>query len=344
MAARRRDAAGGRRALRGVPDPRRGGQGHQRGVLSPPSGRDAGHPRRVRVGQVGHRAGDHGDPRHPARLRHRRRGALLRHRHPHAARRASPGDPRAGDLDGLPGRAVLAEPGVPGGLADRGDVPQAPRHEQVRLAGAGRQADGAGADPGRPAAGQGLPAPVLRRDAAADHDRDGDRPGSGRTDRRRADHCARRHRAGPDHEAAEGPAGRAEDGADPDHPRPRRGGRRGRPDRGDVRGADRGAGGRLRSVRPARAPVHQGSAGLHSPAGPEGRDAGGDRRAAAQPDADPARLSLQPAVLLRAGHLPGRSTAPVARGGTAPVRGLPLLRAAAHPQPRAGGDPDPRCR
>ena len=138
--------------------------------------------------------------------------------HPGHGRGDPAPDPRPGDLDGLPGRALLAEPGVPRRLADRGDVPQAPRDEQVRLPGAGRSADGAGADPGGQAAGQGLPAPVLRRDAAADHDRHGDRAGPGRADRRRADHRPRRHRAGPDHAAAEGAAGGAQDGADPDHP------------------------------------------------------------------------------------------------------------------------------
>ncbi len=127
------------------------------------------------------------------------------------------------------------------------------------------------------------PPPVLRRHAATDHDRHGDRARSGRTDRRRADHCARRHRAGAGHEAAQGAPGRAADGSDPDHPRSRRGGRRRRQDRRDVRGEDRGAGRRLRPVRPARPPLHQGVAGLDPAAGPEGRDAGGHRWAAAEP-------------------------------------------------------------
>ena len=41
-----------------------------------------------------------------------------------------------------------------------------------------------------------LPAPVLRRHAAARDDRDGDGPEPGAADRRRADHGAGRHRAG----------------------------------------------------------------------------------------------------------------------------------------------------
>ena len=64
------------------------------------------------------------------------------------------------------------------------------------------------------------------------------------------------------------------------------------------------------AVRPTRPPVHQGSAGLDPPAGPEGRDPGGHRRAAAQPDPDPARLPVQSALLLRAGHLPATTRRP----------------------------------
>ena len=48
-------------------------------------------------------------------------------------------------------------------------------HVQEGRHGAGRRADGAGPHPGRQGAGQGLPAPVLRRHAPAHHDRDGDR-------------------------------------------------------------------------------------------------------------------------------------------------------------------------
>ena len=57
--------------------------------------------------------------------------------------------------------------------------------------------------------------------------------------RRRADHRARRHRAGPDPRPAPGAAARAVHGDDPRHPRPRRGRRPRRRDRGDVRGPDR---------------------------------------------------------------------------------------------------------
>ncbi len=71
-----------------------------------------------------------------------------------------------------------------------------------RLPRQGGRPDGAGPDPRSRAAGQGLPASVLRRYAAADHDRYGDRTRPGRADRRRADDCAGRHGAGADHETA----------------------------------------------------------------------------------------------------------------------------------------------
>ena len=73
-------------------------------------------------------------------------------------------------------------------------------------------------------------------------------------------------------------------GADPDHPRPRRGRRRRRPDRGHVRGPDRRARRRPRALQRARAPVHQGPARLDPAAGPEGPGAVRDRGPAAEPD------------------------------------------------------------
>ena len=85
------------------------------------------------------------------------------------------------DRDDLPGRAVRAEPGLHRRLPDRRDVPRAPRAcpSRTRQAQADR-ADGPGQDPGRRAAGQRLPAPVLRRHAPARHDRDGARARPGR--------------------------------------------------------------------------------------------------------------------------------------------------------------------
>ena len=63
------------------------------------------------------------------------------------------------------------------------------------------------------------PAPALGRPAPARDDRDGDRQQSGFPDRRRADHGARRHRAGRDPEAHPPVAGAVSHGRSADHPR-----------------------------------------------------------------------------------------------------------------------------
>ncbi len=93
-----------------------------------------------------------------------------------------------------------------------------------------------------------------------------------------------------------GAAGRAQDGADPHHPRPRRRRRRRRPDRRHVRRPHRRDSRRCTSSTPARPPVHPGPAGVDPAAGPEGADARRHRGAAAEPDADPAGLPVQPAL------------------------------------------------
>ncbi len=112
------------------------------------------------------------------------------------------------------------------------------------------------ARPGRhPAAlgpGGRLPAPVLRRHAAAGDDRDGAVLRSRAADRGRAHHGARRHRAGADPRPDLRPAVRVRLGGHHHHPRSRRGRRAGRRHPGDVRGP----GGRVRvrrgHLRPAR--------------------------------------------------------------------------------------------
>ena len=56
----------------------------------------------------------------------------------------------------------------------------------------------------------------------------------------------------------------------------------------------------------------------------------------------PAWLPFQPPLQLRPGHLPCRPAAAAAGGGVSPDGSLPLLRAAARAQPRAGGHADRR--
>ncbi len=89
-------------------------------------------------------------------------------------------------------------------------------------------------------------------------------------------------------------------------------------------GPDRRAGRHLRAVRGAGPPVHQGAAGVDPAAGPEGPAAGRHRRTASQPDADPARLRLQPPVPVRRGRLHRRPAATAARGRATAVEGVPL--------------------
>ena len=136
--------------------------------------------------------------------------------------RAAARGPRPRDRDDLPGPDDLAQPGADHRPAD----PRGARDALRDGARAGRQArDRAarpGRDPEREDAPEGLSAPVLRRDAAAGDDRDGAGRRAEAPDRRRADHCARRHDPGADPRAAQVARRRAGHGADPDHARPRR--------------------------------------------------------------------------------------------------------------------------
>ncbi len=126
-----------------------------------------------------------------------------------------------------------------------------------------------------------LPAPVLRRPAAADRDRDRDRLRADRAHRRRADHGARRHRAGRDPAAAPGADRRPRARGAARHPRPRRhvGGRGHRRRDADRRGrrarhplpgdpASRGPSTRRSSSPPCRARRRPG-AGAADPDGGE---------------------------------------------------------------------------
>ena len=79
--------------------------------------------------------------------------------------------------------------------------------------------------------------------------------------------------------------------------------------------------------------IHQGPAGIHPPAGPERQGTCRHRRAAAEPDANPAWLPFQPPLQLRPGHLPRRPAAAAAGGGASPDGSLPLLRVGARAQP-----------
>ena len=122
-----------------------------------------------------------------------------------------------------------------------------------------------------------------------------------------------------------GAAGGAPDGAHPDHPRPRRRRRRRRQDRGHVRRPDRRdapTSTTCTARRPTRTPR---ACSSRSRAWTRrARTLARDRRPAAEPDADPAGLRVQPALPVRPGHLP-HGAARAARGRPRPRGGLPLL-------------------
>ncbi len=146
-----------------------------------------------------------------------------------------------------------------------------------------------------------LPARTLRRAAATRDDRDGDRRRPGTDHRRRTDHGARRHRAGPGAAPAAAPARRDRLQHRADHPRPR--GRRADlgPHRRAVRRPHRRDRSDRRGPRRARPPVHPRAAALPADAGhrarPQARRA---RRFGAQCDDAAAGMRVRSA--LRARH------------------------------------------
>ena len=162
-------------------------------------------------------------------------------------------DPRRRHRDDLPGPAVVAQPDAHRGQADRRGGAAAPgRHQGGRL-----RAGGRGARPGRHAAGQGaggrVPAPVLRRHAAARHDRDGAGLRAQAADRRRADDRARRDDPEADPRAHRRPAAAARHGGHHGHPRPRRDRRARGPGGRHVRGQGGGDHRDRRRCTPTRA-------------------------------------------------------------------------------------------
>ena len=115
------------------------------------AGRDAGHPRRVRVGQVRDRAGDHGHPRHAAggyiprgQIRYCGQDLLTM---PDEQRRKT----RGPEISMVFQDALSSlNPVFPVGWQIAEMFRKHRGHEQVRRPRAGRQAHGAGADPGAP--------------------------------------------------------------------------------------------------------------------------------------------------------------------------------------------------
>ena len=116
-------------------------------------------------------------------------------------------DPRQRDLHDLPGADDLAEPGLHHRRADRRGHAPAPGPRAAATPWTRRSRCSSSSASRRRAAGQGVPAPDLRRHAAARDDRHGAGLQPEAADRRRADHRARRHHPGPDPRPAARAAG-----------------------------------------------------------------------------------------------------------------------------------------
>ena len=241
--------------------------------------------RRVRLGQVGHRAKRDGAAAEdtPAKRRRdpaRRRGSRACERRPPA--RAA----RDADVDDLPGADDGAESGHALRRADRRGRAQPHRTRAGRAPREDPRHRARGA-PARPGADRRvLSAPALRRPAPADHDRDGAGARAGASDRGRTDHRSRRHDPGADPQARRRAAGATRDRRALHHPRFRR--RRG--DRAPGRGAAPGRAGRARDARrrvaAAAARLHAdahrigpGHDAARAPRGPRGAGDPGDPRA-----------------------------------------------------------------
>ena len=149
--------------------------------------------------------------------------------HRDAAAQAAP-DPRQGDRDDLPGADDRAEPGLHHRLPDHRDAADALRDGSGGRPRACARAAAPRRDPEPRDPDRRVPAPAVRRSAAA---RD-DRPGAGvrpeAAHRRRADDGPRRHGPGRDPQAHARPALPHRLGHRPDHPRHGRRRRHGRHD------------------------------------------------------------------------------------------------------------------
>ena len=113
-----------------------------------------------------------------------------------------------------------------------------------------------------------LPARVLRRHAAARHDRDGASPAARGAASRRAHHRPRRHHPGPDPEGDQAAEPGEQQRRHLRHPRSRRGGRHRRPGARHVLRTAGRAGHRGRDLLRPSAPLHLGAHGVGHPGRP----------------------------------------------------------------------------
>ena len=151
---------------------------------------------RVGQRQVGDLARDHGPAAAAGRAGHRRGPVRGREPPRHVAPPAEQ-LPGPGHLDGVPGPDDLAEPGGDDRRPARRGHRGALRGQAQGGDAPGRAPAGAGEHPRPGPAAQGVPAPALRRHAAARADRDRAGLRAAAAHRRRADDRARRDHPGP---------------------------------------------------------------------------------------------------------------------------------------------------
>ena len=236
-------------------------------------------------------------------------------------------DPRPGDRDDLPGRAVLAEPGASrsAGRSARCSACTAGMSHK-RRPGAGDRADGAGAIPAAKRARQGLPAPVLRRHAPAHHDRDGAsrstrrcssptsrRPRSTSPSRRRSWTCSQElQRGAPAWASSSSPTTSASSPTSPT---------------GSRSCTPAGSSRRPPCTTSTRRPAHPYTEGLLESIprlDQKGQELCGDQGPAAQPDADPAGLRRSTRAARMAQDVCRTDRPAAARGRPGPRQRLPL--------------------
>jgi hypothetical protein len=201
---------------------------------------------------------------------------------------------------GRPGRRVVPHPRP---LDKKQAMPCAPRRPR------------AGQDRRSEARDGPLPAPALRRHAAARRHRHGPRRRPAAARARRTDDRPRRHRRGRGARPRARPAPRDQRRDPADRPQPRRDPVDVRPRRRHVRRQDRRAGRGPGRVRVAEAPVHDGSVERHPPKGPA-QDRPGAVHDPGQPSPDrsrPADVCLRRPVPPRRRDLPDRGRRPWSR-------------------------------
>ena len=231
--------------------------------------------------------------------RRRSRSGAVRRRRPGEAHRGRARPLPQADSGRLPGPLRVAGSPAAGGS----DAPGGARRSRHRHPVDAATARGRAARPGRPQPGRRpeVPGRVLRRAAPACRHRPGAGRGARAADRRRTPVGPGRLDPGPDPAASPRSAGVARPDDDLHLARPSRRPVPERPGRGDVPGHHRGARAHRRALRAAAASLHDGAPLGGARGGRRPARARSDRGRASERRADPAGMSVPPAVPFQGG-------------------------------------------